>query len=150
MICTVQKCFEMDNQKNIDKALHGKKFVQQVRCEDVVACVEVAQKMGRSCGNFSKTCRICRGGHTSSVMQIVRSRQARFGVICIWRCRQKRTHMVFGIGNVWREFVDENSLDEAQEQFDVLREPHYLQSVSGETKFCRIRKKLSSQKLTCA
>ena len=42
----------MDNQKNINKALHGKKFVQQVRCEDVVACVEVAQKMGRSCGNF--------------------------------------------------------------------------------------------------
>ena len=42
----------MDNQKNIDKALHGKKFVQQVRCEDVVACVEVAQKMGTQLRQF--------------------------------------------------------------------------------------------------
>ena len=33
------------------------------------------------------------------------------------------------------KFVDEKSLDEAEEQFDVLREPHFLHSVSGETKF---------------
>ena len=39
------------------------------------------------------------------------------------------------VNNVWREFDDEKSLDEAQEQFDVLYEPHFLHSVSGGTKF---------------
>ena len=45
--------------------------------------------------------------------------------------------------NVWREFVDEKSLDEAQEQFDVLYEPYFLHSVSGETKY------LPNHKETC-